>query len=175
MNSVQTAPDFGAFSSAWSDFLSAHHRAYMKLQTGAKRKGHSKDWFEKRADERRNDPLLSYLHHARNVDEHGLAKIAQLEPWQVGLGPGSSNAKVERTPDGGTAIGPIEPGGWMFISHMIVQSPHAKLQTVTDRGVTYSVPTSHLGNPLPDTSPATIMTLAITHLQTMLDDASKQA
>jgi hypothetical protein len=28
--------------------------------------------------ERRNDPLLSYIHHARNADEHGIKDITRV-------------------------------------------------------------------------------------------------
>lgn len=66
------APDIEEAEDAWVDFLSHAYRIHEKLRAACH--GHPLDWmwWKKRMDERRDDPLLSYVHHARNGDTHGL-------------------------------------------------------------------------------------------------------
>ena len=62
------SPDF---EHAWYAFLVAQNSFYGALEQGAK-SGRSKGWFDSKKHERKTDPLLNYLHHARNADEHSL-------------------------------------------------------------------------------------------------------
>src|SRR6516165_1236564 len=57
---------------AWSDFLLASHAVYSKLEQGSKGCGKSQAWFGRKKHERKNDELLRYIHHARNIDDHGI-------------------------------------------------------------------------------------------------------
>jgi hypothetical protein len=69
---LETAKQLAPIEEAWSDFLIASGGIYSKLEQGAKGFGKSAAWFGKRKKERKDDSLLSYLHHARNSDEHGI-------------------------------------------------------------------------------------------------------
>ena len=60
---------------AWTDFLAAASTIYSKLEQGSKSHPSSLGWFGRMKRERKVDPLLSYIHHARNSDEHGIAEI----------------------------------------------------------------------------------------------------
>lgn len=62
---------------AWSDFLLAHAAIYSKLEQGSKANGRSTAWFGRKKSERKKEGLLSYLHHARNSDEHGIEEITK--------------------------------------------------------------------------------------------------
>lgn len=61
---------------AWTDFLLAASTIYAKLEQGAKGYGKSQGWFGRKKKERKDDPLLRYLHFARNSDEHGIERVA---------------------------------------------------------------------------------------------------
>jgi len=61
---------------AWSDFLLAASTIYSKLEQGSKGHGPSQGWFGRKKKERKDDPLLRYLHFARNSDEHGIERVA---------------------------------------------------------------------------------------------------
>src|SRR5438045_1159874 len=63
---------FKPYQQAWSLFLSQVSRFYSKMEQGSKGCGKSEGWFGRKKHERRSDPLLSYIHHARDADEHGL-------------------------------------------------------------------------------------------------------
>ena len=75
---------------AWSDFLTAAATIYNKLKEGAQTSGSSIGWYGRIKKDRKSDPLLSYVHHARNCDEHGIEEVTQT--WTnhnfVGVGDG---------------------------------------------------------------------------------------
>ena len=62
---------------AWTDFLIAVSAIYSKLEQGAKGNSKSEGWFGRKKRERRKDPLLKYLHAARNSNEHGIERIVE--------------------------------------------------------------------------------------------------
>ena len=62
---------------AWTDFLVAMSTIYSKLEQSAKGNAKSEEWFARKKGERRNDPLLKYLHAARNSNEHGIERVVE--------------------------------------------------------------------------------------------------
>jgi len=76
---LKTATNYDEAEDAWSDFLLAASTIYSKLEQGSKTqsKGKSAPWFGKKKKERKDDPLLRFLHHARNSDEHGIERVAE--------------------------------------------------------------------------------------------------
>jgi hypothetical protein len=83
---MRAAKSHPEFELAWSDFLVAHGRVFSKLEQGSKPNRRSTAWYGRQKHTRRTDPLLSYLHHARNIDEHGLEPVTQLQPGGIGIG-----------------------------------------------------------------------------------------
>jgi len=68
--------DFASFESAWREFLQKIERVWNKTQAAmAGRKRWAKLESEI-AHQRNTDPLLVYLRHARNADEHSIQPIA---------------------------------------------------------------------------------------------------
>ena len=57
----------------WASFLVHFERIFHRLEGAAGGKGDA--WYGKVEEFRKKDPLLSYLLHARNVDEHGLVPV----------------------------------------------------------------------------------------------------
>lgn len=74
---LETAAERVEIESAWSDLLLAASGIYSKLEQGSKANGRASAWFGRVKSERKQDPLLSYVHHARNSDEHGIENITQ--------------------------------------------------------------------------------------------------
>jgi hypothetical protein len=75
---LEKPKNFSEAASAWFEFLLAANRIYSKLERGAKGNGRSMAWFGRMKHARKNDELLSYLHHARNAEEHGLEQSIQI-------------------------------------------------------------------------------------------------
>ncbi|MFL6725177.1 MAG: hypothetical protein ACJ8FS_01530 [Sphingomicrobium sp.] len=57
---------------AWADFLAHANKVYAKLRAACHGQPLDWMWWKKKMDERRDDPLLAYIHHARNCDTHRL-------------------------------------------------------------------------------------------------------
>lgn len=178
-NALKLDDGFKSFERAWSDFVSQANRVYAKLEQGAKGCRKSEPWFGRCKSDRKKDALLSYLHHARNSDEHGLDYITQRAADAMTLGfPATTEATVgfEMMLDENGRVHIRNPtvkspkGG---INSVEIQNPRVELAPVTDRGKTYAPPTMHVDRPIVDKSPSGIATLAIRYLENMLDEACK--
>lgn len=83
---IQKPPStYKDFLHIWTDFLLALNAVYTSLEQGAKSSPQSRQWFGGKKRERRQDPLLRYLHQARNADEHGLAPVSRSRANWVSL------------------------------------------------------------------------------------------
>lgn len=74
---MQAATTLDETEEAWTDFLIAVSTIYAKLEQGAKGHPRSEGWFGRKKRERKDDPLLRYLHYARNSNEHGIERVVQ--------------------------------------------------------------------------------------------------
>src|SRR3977135_1049935 len=74
---VRAATTLEASEEAWTDYLVAVSAIYSKLEQGAKSDPKSRQWFGGKKKERRGDPLLRYLHAARNSNEHGIERVVE--------------------------------------------------------------------------------------------------
>jgi hypothetical protein len=77
---LASAQSYQQAEDAWSTFLLNANAIYSKLEQGAKGHGSSEAWFGRMKRERKKDPLLSYLHFARNSDEHGILRVTETVP-----------------------------------------------------------------------------------------------
>ena len=62
---------------AWGEFLTHANRVYTKLRAACHGQGVDWMWWKKQINERRDDPLLCYIHHARNCDTHRLEPMTE--------------------------------------------------------------------------------------------------
>jgi len=114
--------DLSDYERAWRDFLRHIERFWTKTRVAVK---HLTGWGKIESEIsflRKTDPVLLYLRHARNADEHSIQQLAT--DWDAKL-------KVDRT------------GADIHISWQPWDRP---LLPVRNRGVTYNPPRSHLGN-----------------------------
>lgn len=160
---------------AWSDFLSAASTIYSKLEQGSKTNGASTAWFGRKKKERKDDQLLSYIHHARNSDEHGLNKVT--DAWVhhnfIGMPGGLVSVAV---PEGETFI-PLTTsfGGGPEVPLTTYQTHSIRLVTVVDSryGDSFDPPKLHLGNELPERLlPQMVGELALEYLKNLIEEAS---
>jgi hypothetical protein len=77
LEAIRNARTFKEFEPAWTDFLLAFNSIFGILEKGAKTWPKSEHWFGQIKGERRTDPMLSYLRHARNADEHGVHSVVE--------------------------------------------------------------------------------------------------
>lgn len=74
----QHASCYEKAETAWTDFIFALASVYSKFEQGAKGISKSEAWYEKAL--RKSDPVLRYLHYARNAEEHGIELATARHP-----------------------------------------------------------------------------------------------
>ena len=171
---------FKAYEQAWSDFLSQASRFYSKMEQGCKGCNKSEPWFGNKKHERRTDALMSYLHHARDSDEHGLERIAEKtgERLNVHMKKGATDvhAKFEMMLDsnGKIHIRNPETSTPQSIDRFEMVNPRTELVTVRDHrfGDKFNPPEMHLDRPIVDKTPLGLAKIAIRYLESALNEAS---
>lgn len=176
------AKDPTTMDAAWSDFLIAASGIYSKFEQGSKSNPKSTGWFGRKKKERKDDPLLSYLHHARNSDEHGIEAVTIRNKGGWGINP--SNPELPMSFDINPSGVPIEVGQMLIVNHdpanpPVVDKipPSIRLTRVTDSrfGDSFDPPRSHQGSELQDSSLGAVAQLAITYLERMVEEAKALA
>jgi hypothetical protein len=177
---LQEVTAFADAESAWSDFLSAASTIYSKLEQGAKTSGKSAAWFGRKKKDRKDDPLLSYIHHARNSDEHGIENITSRHQSYKMPDNNPIGLLEIIVPEGKSVddIALIAPDG---TRHPVQVPRHnfIRMQTVTDSryGDDFPVPETHLGKPLEidQITPSAISILALSYLKDLIAEATDLA
>jgi len=124
---------FDFVSRSWTTFLLHANRVFSKLEQGSKG-GACAHWYGQIKRQRRQDSLLSYVHHARNAGEHGNLAISVHDVIISGFQPRVALTFTQQSLATG---GPSS--GITFVP------PFIRLLPVVDRSVRYEPPVEHLG------------------------------
>ncbi len=168
---LKAAEYFDDAESAWSDFLLAASGIYSKLEQGSKGYPKSDPWFGAEKNLRKTDPLLRYIHFARNADEHGIERVTEQSLDNLNL---RFNERQHVT---GQILkeNSHEPEGAPFDA--VIAGPTLKVVRVYDRrfGDFADPPETHLGVPVRfgHTFPDEIAEVAIRYLRYMIERAEK--
>jgi hypothetical protein len=174
---IEASRDFQSFEPAWTDFLTATNSIYSILEQSSKGDVRDRQWFGGKKRERREDPLLQYVHQARNADEHGAEPVSAYEPGGFFIGKRGESVHIKRMVTGPSGVQEIslEPvDGALPTIGLIV--PRVKLVPVRDEryGDTFNPPTEHLGRPLDDTSAKGVAALALRFHEALVDEAESR-
>jgi hypothetical protein len=170
---MEDSGSFDEFESAWTDFLIALNAIHTSLEQDAKTSPQSRQWYGGKKVVRRKDPLLSYLHQARNADEHGIEPIAAHKPGGVKIGAGAQLSVIAKTVvNRGKAsieFHPIEGPGLEIIP------PSAELIPVRNQfGNVFAPPTQHLRSIFPDVSPLATARIGFKYHEALVQAAAKR-
>jgi len=165
------------FSRDWFDFLASLDSIMEILRAGGRGNPKSRQWVGSRENARAKDPLMQYLHQARNCDTHGLDEPA---------GPMFGDDEI-------TGFTPISVGLRSLdgvLTHHDMMAPVLKIsetsakvgdtvevcfklrKVVDDRfGTEFEVPGEHMGAPLADISPIAVAKLGLAYYEKLLSDA----
>jgi hypothetical protein len=167
---MQRAALYSAFSREWETFLHTAGLVYSKLGEGAVGCGVSTNWIARKRQDRKADPLLQYVHQARNGEEHGLEPSIE-HAYRVVVTPGVMEEYFAR----------FEPNGDMILLNSDME-PAAKslpltgaLRSVTNSkfGDVFPPPTMHLGLLLGEPSAFEVARLAISYLEGLITEATQ--
>ncbi|UCI06535.1 hypothetical protein [Mesorhizobium sp. B1-1-8] len=172
---LQHATNYEEAELAWGEFIVAAGTVYSKLEQGAKGVGKSEAWFGRKKRERKTDPLLKYLHFARNSDQHGIEHITHrnvptIDGKPLGFLPEHFGKEI---PLRVQKVDPAtnEPIGQ--IADATLRGPNIVLRIVTNQmfGDYCDVPIEHKGKAITDPTPQHIAELGLEYLSTMVSEA----
>ncbi|HEY1560844.1 MAG TPA: hypothetical protein VGF71_08135 [Caulobacteraceae bacterium] len=169
---VSTSRDFRGVETAWGHFLRDLNGVFIALERGIEGP-QNRQWRDFKKEIRNEDPLLAYLHHARDAEEHGIAPVVSSKPGGVTISAGAQFSMM-LVPDEDEEIGfqmvPLPGPGIVF------NQPEIRLVSVVDRnGQGYDPPAEHLGMPLLDGSPANVGSMALSYYDGLIREAGKLA
>lgn len=173
LNELRAATCFREAEEAWVDFLLAANAVFSKLERGALSSGKSKAWFGRVKNQRKTDPLLRYLHFARNSEEHGIERVTQ----RAGNATGFGNERLrfgERVAINVFEVDPVTHEQTGEAVPGFLPGPHVALVRASDsRYQDYcDPPQSHLGTQIIGQFPDIAAELAVTFLKNLLADAA---
>jgi hypothetical protein len=166
MDELAASNNFAEVERHWAAFLVSAGRVFTKLQQGAKASGKSKAWFGRKLHERRTDPLLLYLWHSRNADEHGIQAVTQQHPGII--------KSVEPTPAELQEFHckmQDQPHPYGALAMLEIVNPHVMLVDIIDHGVRYCPPHAHGGSAISNPHPNNVGLLALSYLDSMINEA----
>ncbi len=176
LEALKSAAGYEEAEEAWSDFLLAASTIYTKLEQGSKSNGKSAGWYGRKKNERRRDPLMRFLHQARNSDEHGIERVAERggNPRELFSGRKLKfneriEYRIER--DDGKPIGSNGEQftmGWFYGPSLTMIRVHDRLHKDS-----CDPPTEHMGKPLErdDNSLIGVASLGLTYLRSLVAEA----
>ncbi|MBC7751754.1 MAG: hypothetical protein H7Z73_08550 [Candidatus Saccharibacteria bacterium] len=160
IDKIKAAPSMDDYELHWKDFLHNLERAWNKLTNHLHRSPKYQGWNRRGQIEklRKTDELLSYLFNARGCDEHSVADITTQVAGGIGINPAEGNVLTLKNLtiiDGNISFESDRPVRIDFFPDKV------RLLPVVNRGRTYHVPSSHLGNHLKTNEPVELAELAI--------------
>jgi hypothetical protein len=168
VGAMRASQSLDAFEEGWKEFLHRLERSCNKAAAHFHRSPKWSGWQSRFARLRKDDPLLCYLMQARHADEHTVNQIVDREPERVGINPAQGDS--------------------LYIERMVIRngtlsirSPQAlridfspartRLLPAINRGQTYPVPTSHLGQSIEPDNALLAAGLALEFYQSALSEA----
>lgn len=132
---------FSELDDEWAAVLTALRLVTAKLGKGARGCDVSEAWWAELLVRQKEDQLLTYLLQARNGEHHGLSGVANA--YQI-IAPESGVIELEVSNEGGEVRFHLRgnPAEEVFLPLT------GQLLPITNRGVTYEPPRTHLGLPV---------------------------
>jgi hypothetical protein len=170
---MRAARTFDELEDGWRDFLGALEKAWLKAERECQAvRAQFEPWQQQFRTERKADPLLRYLSHARNADTHTIQDTVNQSPPSVGLGPAYGNSwyinRLEIRNGQITHYSGDKPMKITFIPGRL------ELLAVVDRGVNYDPPTSHREKPLSKTDPASVAAVGLAYYEVFVAEAERK-
>jgi hypothetical protein len=175
LKNLESSTDYGSARRHWYDFLISSNAVFSVLEQGSKSFGKSETWFGRKKGERKGDPLLCYLHHARNADEHNVPSVTEIDRQKiVFVEDGNPVASIENMTGNTGTFRPAsdqQEVSLKKVNELRIYPERAKLIPVRDRGDDYDPPSEHLGSPISDSAPTEVAKLMVQYIEQIIDEA----
>jgi hypothetical protein len=152
VQAMREATSFEAYALAWQTFLVRLERVWVKAERECQAfRNQFQPWQGTFTRKRKNDPLLRFLHHARNVDHHSIQPTAceRIIGFTLEIPP---SGEVELHLD--TEKQQLKFVGKCKITDLL--PPAVILLSIVDSGTRYDPPTEHMGQKLTATDPLAV-------------------
>lgn len=73
VDSMRRVTQYSRFYESWQDFLYRIERAWEFTERSLRKRKGFQQWFKPYADQKKEDPLLRYLKHARHAETHAVS------------------------------------------------------------------------------------------------------
>ena len=166
----EAADSIAAQRKAWWNFLLASSGVYEKLKAGARDAGgRTAPWFGKILRSRKDDELLSYLHHARDCEYHGLDEAVGIEPAMHQVFP---FLWLHEEIDEEASISAQEKAAKATIAMGYKPARLTLIAAKDDRyGDSFDPPSTHLGARVDGTDSVAVAKASLVYLDKLLDQA----
>lgn len=155
---------------SWKNFLWRLERVWFKATAHFGKSPKWNGWKGTYEGQRKSDPLLSYLRNARGADEHTVTDIIVTEPGSMSILAGSTGSGTIRNLQIQDGMVSAETTGSINLEF---KPALVRLLPITNRGVKYPVPTTHLGDAVQPENVIAVARTAINYYAKFLEAADK--
>jgi hypothetical protein len=163
LTQMQSAEDLNEYEKAWVDFLHYLDRAWNKLGKHAHAGGSVQKYLSEVNRLRKDDELLLYLVQARNTDEHTIQQIVGKQAACLTITGGIGGGTIHR----GVFEGSGRVGNLLHDGNLEIRFHPERLEVipVSNRGVIYPAPESHLGGLIKTRIPHELAKIALKYYE----------
>lgn len=154
------------FRSAFTDYLLMTGSLLHALEAGSKDTPQGRQWWGGKKRLGRSDPLLRYMHQARNVEEHSKEYAALMKPGRLTIG-----GPIRPEEDNGGEHMSIAMDGRVLMDWQAAKP--TLLPLVGERyNEHFAVPDSHMGRRLESQDPVAVAGVYLTYLEALVEEES---
>lgn len=172
ISTMKVAKTFEDFEESWKFFLISIEKCWTKIERAFQHKRNTfEPWQGQYKKLRKNDRLLRYIHHARNVDQHTVQEIVEHIPGYNSIAvPVDGEVYIEKLETDGSVINYIgtKPP---IIS---LRPSRIELCRIKDRGDWYNPPTRHLELNLSQRDPISVAQKGFEFYSKLLTEAEQK-
>ncbi|MFN7573411.1 MAG: hypothetical protein ACK5TK_18540 [Betaproteobacteria bacterium] len=170
IDAMRSAKALDEFEENWKEFLGRLERVWNKAFSHFGKSPKWNGWKGKFEGLRKTDPLLAYLVNARGADEHTVNEIVAREPGGIGINPAEGNSLYIESMEINNGYISIKSPQKLRIDFLPARTT---LLPVVNRGRTYPIPTTHLGNPVDPTNVVSVAEAGAQFYQQFLAQAEE--
>lgn len=175
LEKMKNAKSREEFEEEWRDFLGCLEKVWIKTERCCQPFRHAfEPWQGKYSALRRKDMLLRYLKQARDADNHSIQDVMDVTPGRqiMAVGEPGGSVHIKRLVfDHSGMVVAYEGNNPLKVTTVF---PKVTAVPVKNNGEWCNLPTTHLGNQVENTHPATLASLGLAFYKDFLVEAERK-